>query len=172
MPGLTFAFFTPSFNFVTSISLRSAVPANLQLTKYFFQPQIDELQREMDEAKALGFAAAQEWYKGLEKAGKDRLSDSLRWEQWEASGGPQRLLNRQTPLSVVTSPDRPGPSIPSSFSHSSYAHPPDGTTRAGPQANGLPLTMATHYQPPAPGKSIRASYIVMDGNRPLLDPSN
>ncbi len=152
MPGLPFAFLTPSLNFVTFVSLRSAVPEHLQLTKYFFQPQVDDLKHEMDEARNLGDAAAQEWYKGLEKAGKDRLSDSVRWEQWEATGGPQRLLNIQTAQNPVTSVPRPGSYNTSTSSNPADAPSPDAHPKPKPQGNGLVLTMATNFLPPAPGK--------------------
>ena len=106
----------------------------------------------MDAARALGDAAAQEWYKGLEKSGKDRLADSARWEQWEATGGPQRLRSVQMAHSSVTSMDRQGSYNPSTSSNSDHALSPDAYVRPNPPANGLVLTMATNFQPPAPGK--------------------
>ena len=40
----------------------------------------------MEEVRALGSAAAEEWCKGLEASGKEKVSDAARWEHWEASG--------------------------------------------------------------------------------------
>lgn len=147
MPGLPYAFFTPSLNFVTSVSLRTTGPANLQLTKYFFQLQIDQLSRELDEAKLLGIAAAQEWHKGLEKLGKDRLSDAFKWEQWESSVGYRSLLTQQnTPSTTMelslNEPQQPVAHVPSSTAHGMY----------NAQASSAIPAILPPVQPPAPGK--------------------
>lgn len=51
------------------------------------------MKREFDEVKALGSATAEEWVKGLEANGKEKLADAARWEQWEMSGGLKPLRN-------------------------------------------------------------------------------
>ncbi|KAK2759043.1 hypothetical protein FQN54_003142 [Arachnomyces sp. PD_36] len=87
LPALPFALFTPSMHFISSIALRgSQSSANFNLTKYYFKPHIQAMKREFDEVKALGSATAEEWVKGLETNGKEKLADAARWEQWEMSG--------------------------------------------------------------------------------------
>ena len=105
IPALPFAFFTPSLNFIASITLRASdPPPGLQLTKFFFKPQVDQLKAEMEEVKTLGDAAAEEWYKGLVTTGQEKLADAARWEHWEASGalGKVCMVHVPRPLTVAT----------------------------------------------------------------------
>ena len=81
-------------DFISSISLRGAQgTSNLSLTKFYFKPHIQAMKREFDEVKAMGSATAEEWVKGLETNGKEKLTDAARWEQWENSGGLKALRN-------------------------------------------------------------------------------
>ncbi|KAL2391480.1 hypothetical protein RJ035_000229 [Blastomyces gilchristii] len=88
IPSLPFAFFTPSMHFISSITLRNnQPPGDISLTKRFYKVHIDDMRRKFEDVKSLGPAATEEWIKGLEGNGKDKLADAARWEQWEASGG-------------------------------------------------------------------------------------
>lgn len=92
LPALPFALFTSSMHFISSIALRgSQSSSNLNLTKYYFEPHIQAMKREFDDVKALGSATAEEWVKGLETNGKEKLADAARWEQWDMSGGLKTL---------------------------------------------------------------------------------
>jgi hypothetical protein len=92
LPALPFAFFTPSLNYVASITLRNEPPpTGLQLTKWYFGPQVDEMKAKLVEVKELGAATAEEWSKGLEADGKEKAADAARWEQWELAGGFQGI---------------------------------------------------------------------------------
>jgi hypothetical protein len=82
-------------------------PARLQLTKYYFRPQIDNLSQQQDEVRSLGPAATQEWYKGLEARGQSQTKDATRFEQWQPVGPvyhspPDQVSNGQ--VSGSTSP--------------------------------------------------------------------
>jgi hypothetical protein len=158
MPGLPFAFFTPSLNFVASLTLRSTTPPpNLQLTKYYFQPQIDTLQRKLDDAKALSLAAAEEWYKGLEMSGKQVLADSARWEQWETSGGLLSLTTQHNKPSLVTAVRRTGSYSSSASSHLTFGTSPNGYSVSNSHSGWISQTMPPIITPPAPGKSSASS---------------
>jgi hypothetical protein len=153
MPGLPFAFFTPSLNFVTSLTLRStAPPPNLQLTKYYFQPQIDKLQRKLDDAKALSLAAAEEWYKGLEMSGKQMLADAARWEQWEVSGGLLSLATQYSKPPLVTAVHRTSSYSSSASSHLAFGTSPNGYSVSKSHPGWIGQTMPPIITPPAPGK--------------------
>ena len=107
LPGLPFVLLTPSMDYVTSTTLRQTQPpANLHLTKYFFQPQIDRLSQELSEARELGEAAKTEWYKGLEARGRDYAMDAARLEQWEVQNLPRSRMDHGEPSnqSYSTSP--------------------------------------------------------------------
>ena len=77
---------------VSSLALRSA-RSPTELTKYFFNPQLDEMKAKLDHVRALGPGTAEEWIKGLAERGRERLAAAIRWEQWEANGGSKALGN-------------------------------------------------------------------------------
>ncbi|KAI1941839.1 hypothetical protein LOZ58_002559 [Ophidiomyces ophidiicola] len=87
IPAIPFAFFTSSMHFVSSVILRSSqVPSGLSLTKFYLKSHIEAMKDKFEEVKVLGAATAEEWVKGLEGDGKEKIADSARWEQWEATG--------------------------------------------------------------------------------------
>ena len=153
MPGLPFAFFTPSLNFVASLTLRSTTSTpNLQLTKYYFRPQIEALHRKLDDAKALSMAAAEEWYKGLEISGKQLLADAARWEQWEASGGLLSLTSQNVKPPLVTAIRRTGSYSSSTSSQLAFSTSPTGYSVSNSNSSWIGQTMPPIITPPAPGK--------------------
>jgi hypothetical protein len=88
VPALPFTFITPSMHVISSITLRGTQPPpGLTFTKYYFNPHLEDMKRKFEEVKAMGSATAEEWIKGLESDGKEKLADAARWEQWETSGG-------------------------------------------------------------------------------------
>lgn len=62
-------------------------PPRLQLSKCYYIPQLEELKMQMKDVEALGPAAAEEWYKGLEDVGRRLNADATRLDQWELQGG-------------------------------------------------------------------------------------
>jgi hypothetical protein len=91
-PALSFAFFTPKMHIIPSVIIRAGqTPPSLVMTKYYYKEHINMMRRKFEEVKALGSAAVEEWIKGLEDEGKDKIANASRWEQWEASGGLQAL---------------------------------------------------------------------------------
>jgi hypothetical protein len=92
VPALPFMLITPSMHIIPSVVLRSnQPPSGLVMTKYYYTPHIVDLKRKFEEVEALGPAALEEWIKGLESEGREKIADAARWEQWEASGGLQTL---------------------------------------------------------------------------------
>lgn len=90
--GLPFAIFTSNWDYVLGTSLQNAdPPSNLQLIKYYFLPQVDELQNQLQYVQTLGLAATEEWYKGLEDRGSHLNSDAARFEKCELQGTFTRL---------------------------------------------------------------------------------
>ena len=72
--------------------LRSAAPpSTLQLSKRYYKAHIDEIRNRLNDARELGTPSAEEWVKGLDIEGKERLEDVTRWEQWENKGGLKKV---------------------------------------------------------------------------------
>ncbi|KAJ4549370.1 hypothetical protein HRR86_006758 [Exophiala dermatitidis] len=87
-PGLPFAIFTADLHYVPSIFLRNtSPPLGVQLTKFFFKPQLEELERERDDIQGFGTAVLEEWYKGLEARGREQNAIAARFELWAVQGG-------------------------------------------------------------------------------------
>jgi hypothetical protein len=102
-PGLPFAIFTPSLDYVPSVVLQQKdPPPQLQLTKYYFRPQIHQLQERLDEARQLGAAAVEEWYKGLDTTGQLAIAEATRFEHFEYHGGYSRLTKLLPPSGSVS----------------------------------------------------------------------
>ena len=75
-------------HYVTSTVLRNgAPPSEVQLTKLYYKPHIEDIKNQLDQVRELGSASAEEWIKGLDMEGKEKLNDAARWEIWEAKGG-------------------------------------------------------------------------------------
>lgn len=88
MPGLSFALFTQSMHFVPQALVRDGpVPTGVELQKYYFKPDINVLQQQADEARSLGAAAGEEWYKGLSTQGQQAQNDAARFERWDLNRG-------------------------------------------------------------------------------------
>lgn len=102
LPALPFAFISSSNNYITNTVLRTtAPPSQLQLTKHYYKPHIRDIKQRLEGARELGSASADEWIKGLDGEGQDRLNEAVRWEQWEAKGGLKKVLR---PLRATTIP--------------------------------------------------------------------
>jgi len=92
MAALPFIFLTNEMHVLSLTTLQiGPPPPTIQITKNFFQPQIEDIKREFLDVEAMGSATAEEWLKGLDDRGKERRNDSIRWERWEASGGVTRM---------------------------------------------------------------------------------
>ncbi|KAJ9647618.1 hypothetical protein H2204_000248 [Knufia peltigerae] len=92
LPALAYAILTSSLDYVPSTLLeRTAPPSHVQLTKYYLKAHLEEMQAERGNVQALGTAALEEWYKGLESLGRDKLLDAAKLEQWELQGGPSKI---------------------------------------------------------------------------------
>ncbi|KAF2146521.1 uncharacterized protein K452DRAFT_241344 [Aplosporella prunicola CBS 121167] len=97
IPALPYVFVTQHLDVVHSSSLGSSqIPPNVTISKWYYREQVQDIQRELEEVRSLGPAAAEEWFKGLAGQGKGRLQDAERWERWERKGGYQDLASMQS----------------------------------------------------------------------------
>ncbi|KAL2436808.1 hypothetical protein ABEF94_014733 [Exophiala dermatitidis] len=87
-PGLPFAIFTADLHYVPSTFVRNtSPPPGVLLTKFFFKPQLEELEREREDLQGFGTAVLEEWYKGLEARGREQNAIAARFELWAVQGG-------------------------------------------------------------------------------------
>ena len=92
MSALPFVFFTNELQILPTATLQYGhPPSTIQMSKHFFQKQIEDLKTEFSEVQSMGTATVEEWIKGLDGRGKERRNDAARWEKWEASGGVLRM---------------------------------------------------------------------------------
>ncbi|KAF2237984.1 hypothetical protein EV356DRAFT_332412 [Viridothelium virens] len=94
LPALPFAFVTQDLHVVPSIALQDSggLPPTVRVTKFYYKPHVEEIERQLRDTQALGPAAAEEWGKGLAATGKERLLDAARWERFETRGGVDSIV--------------------------------------------------------------------------------
>lgn len=127
VPAIQFAFFTSAMHFVSSVVLRSnQPPSGLTLTKFYLKSHVEAMRLKFEEVKSLGPATAEEWVKGLEGNGKEKIADSARWEQWELSGGLRSLAMSQSGRSNPDYMDSATHGSGTIESNSGHSSPPSG----------------------------------------------
>ncbi|KAK8433106.1 hypothetical protein IWX49DRAFT_101593 [Phyllosticta citricarpa] len=91
LAALPYVFVTQHLHVVPStvIGSTSSVPPSVKIAKWYWRDHVRDIQRQFDEARSLGPAAGEEWLKGLEDVGRQRLVDAERWERWERTRGMQ-----------------------------------------------------------------------------------
>lgn len=102
LSALPFAFVTATNHFVSNAALQGmAHLPPLKMEKHYYKPHIEDIKKRLNEAKNLGAASAEEWFKGLPTEGKGRIDDATRWEQWEFKGGLKKMNMRPPPKALV-----------------------------------------------------------------------
>ncbi|KAF1949485.1 hypothetical protein CC80DRAFT_484454 [Byssothecium circinans] len=82
--ALPFAFVTNDYNYIPAYTLQAATtPATVDIVKYYHEKHVEDIRKELNEALGLGSAAAEEWSKGLEARGSERMRTAENWERWE-----------------------------------------------------------------------------------------
>ena len=73
--------------------------------------QVDYLKEDMDQVSKHGRGASEEWVKGLNTAGQQKMEDAKRFEHWEATGGYQGLLRSKVKNGLSGKPVAPALSL-------------------------------------------------------------
>ena len=129
----------------------------MRIDKRFYKPHVEKIKQELDAVRELGTASADEWSKGLADEGKERISDAMRWEQWEAKGGLKKVNARPQPKAAVAPAVK---AVPSSLPKRPNAPDWEGLERqsthttmlptyGGPYANGTVMAPELHQYPPS-----------------------
>ncbi|KAF2270419.1 hypothetical protein CC78DRAFT_573700 [Lojkania enalia] len=100
-PALPFAFITTEQHYIPAYTLQSATtPAGVDIAKYYYKEHVDVMLDELKHAQSLGTAAAEEWFKGLDARGKERMKAAENWERWEVKY--QWWLEHEEPKRAVS----------------------------------------------------------------------
>jgi hypothetical protein len=84
-PALPYALITGDHNYIPAHLLQSVtLPPNVEIGKYYYKKHVEAITQELSDAQSLGQAAAEEWSKGLDDKGKERMKTADNWEKWEA----------------------------------------------------------------------------------------
>jgi hypothetical protein len=105
-------------DYVPAIILeQTAPPPQLRLTKYHFKPRLEQMQSEYDAVRALGSAALEEWFKGLESRGDRANLAAARFDRWELQGGLSKTFEQaSTAPAYAFDQARQPPSVPMALS--------------------------------------------------------
>lgn len=102
----------------------------------------------MDHATSLGQAAAEEWVKGLDNLGWQRMEDSKRFEHFEATGGFEALLQSKPKKVIMIKHNPPAkPALPVLPPPSVSIHAQAISDSAGSQTQS-PLSVQHKPSPP------------------------
>ncbi|ORY09422.1 hypothetical protein BCR34DRAFT_665504 [Clohesyomyces aquaticus] len=183
-PAIPFAFITADQNYIPAYTLQAATtPAGVEIGKYFFNAHVDSIMRELEEAQSLGPAATEEWSKGLDGRGKERMKASENWERWEVKyqwwsdhHEPKRSASQGPSPNAALQQARPSPK-PQTPSPIIYAPVPAFRTLTAaattapiymqPRPPTIPPAVFTPQPVPGPGPgtaSVRAERNLHDAN--------
>ncbi|KAJ4296206.1 hypothetical protein N0V90_006251 [Kalmusia sp. IMI 367209] len=104
-PALPYAFLTSDHHYIPAYMLQAATtPAGVEIAKYYYKAHVEDIGKELNEALALGSAAAEEWSKGLEARGHERMKLAENWERWEVKYRWWSDHNNIKPAAATTPP--------------------------------------------------------------------
>ena len=103
----------------------------------------------MDHATSLGQAAAEEWVKGLDNVGRQKMEDSKRFEHFEATGSFEALRQSQSKKVTVIKHNPPAkPALPVLPLPSVPTHAQATSDSAGSQTQS---PLSAQHKPSPPG---------------------
>jgi hypothetical protein len=138
LPALPIAFVTQHNNYVLSTTVKKQdCPSDIQIHKLYYKPHIRDIQERYKVAKDLGPGSTEEWLKGLEEEGRERILRITIWEQWDQKGGLRKVNARPSIRVRNASGNHNQPTA--TFSGPPHGSPaPHLTLRTGPGADALP----------------------------------
>ncbi|KAL5114724.1 hypothetical protein ACEQ8H_007393 [Pleosporales sp. CAS-2024a] len=152
-PALPFALITNHHHYIPAHILQSAAtPPDVEIGKYYYKIHVEEITRELEHALSLGPAAAEEWSKGLDAKGKERIKVADNWERWEARN--HQESSRATSVASTLAPSSrrefsKSPARPSS----PLIHTPVPIAPTSQFAQPRPPTVSPQVFTPQPGQT-------------------
>jgi len=160
LSALPFAFVTATNHFVSNAALQGmAHLPPLKMEKHYYKSHIEDIKKRLNEARSLGAASAEEWFKGLLTEGKTRIDDATRWEQWEFKGGLKKINLRPSPKALVEGV---------AFKSSVNGHQPKGevhSDRSTPQLGSVSVRPNGEYGTSVPSAPLDPTYPVASATR-------
>lgn len=93
--------------------LQSATPPpDVEISKYYYKKHVDDITQELNDALSLGSAAAEEWLKGLDAKGKERMKAAENWERWEIRDQEERKRPTSAGSMLAAAPQEMSKSSP------------------------------------------------------------
>ncbi|CBX95730.1 predicted protein [Plenodomus lingam JN3] len=148
-PALPFVLLTDDHHYITAYTLQTATtPADVVIGKYYYKKHVDDISQELADALSLGAAAAEEWSKGLEARGKERMRIAENWERWEVKHRwweehhDAKRATSAAPSTAATSHREPTKSPPRQLS-SPVIHAPVPASKYPSSVVSFPVEMGT-----------------------------
>ncbi|MCJ1308839.1 hypothetical protein MMC25_002494 [Agyrium rufum] len=155
---------------VASNILRSqSQPGDIQLTKVFYKPQIEVMKNRVQHViREVGTAAADEWIKGLDKEGRSKAEDVLRWENWEAKGGLEKVNARPQPRKPSAAAKRTSKSVNLGTNTDALRGPvtPDVSQKIAQERSMRQLELQPHSVTTSISSQISTPLLIMESQLP------
>lgn len=147
LPALPFAFITKSNDVVSSIALRNTrdVPLDLEIRKVYYTPHIENVLQELDKARSIGSAVAEERFNAMKDRQKARMRDTQDWERWQSVDSGRIYLPIINRLDAVAAAVRPSTAI-TTLDPSNRPPVQHDKSRKSPLVMGILVTF--HTEPP------------------------
>jgi hypothetical protein len=150
------------------------LPPNIEIGKYYYKKHVEDITQELNDALSLGQAAAEEWSKGLDDKGKERMKIADNWEKWEARALQERSRAASAAPSITGRSRKESSTSPMRQMLSPVIHTP---VPLGKYSFAVPLTVMNvgfssfyHHRATMPSLTTAAPYSQYTQPRPPTVP--
>ncbi|KAF2831480.1 hypothetical protein CC86DRAFT_463362 [Ophiobolus disseminans] len=153
-PALPFALITKDCNYIAAHLLQATTtPPDVEIGKYYYMKHVADITQELNDALSLGPAAAEEWSKGLDAQGKERMKVADNWEKWEARHQHERSRATSAAPSLAARSHKEPSRSPARQMPSPIIHTPVPLAPSSQYAQPRPPTVPPQIYTPQPGQT-------------------
>ncbi|KAB5551174.1 hypothetical protein GE09DRAFT_1222980 [Coniochaeta sp. 2T2.1] len=106
IPALPFVHITKELHAVSLSTIEQGqLPPSVQATKLFLASDVQEIKQEFISVKTLGSGTVEEWLKGLEARGQERINEFRKWEKWANTGALKQVQRVTDPYASSNGPN-------------------------------------------------------------------
>ncbi|KAH8732917.1 hypothetical protein GQ44DRAFT_734839 [Phaeosphaeriaceae sp. PMI808] len=159
-PALPFAFITKDSHYIAAHMLQTVtLSPDIEIGKYYYKRHVDDITQELKHALSRGPAAAEEWSKGLDAQGKERMRIAENWEKWEARDLQERKRAASATPSLTARPHKeptksPTRQMPSPVIHTPVPIGKYNTVLSIPTLHSFHLGLSRHFYTTPPVSSL------------------